>query len=127
MAGNGGCRKNDELLAAAVAAGRGLYEAAAELGISERTASRRNADAAFRRRVAEFRAEMLAGATGELSAGLRTAVAALRAVIDNGTEQNRLKAAKVWIDAALKTTALIELETRIRILECQNERKTHES
>ncbi len=124
MAGNGGCRKNDELLAAAVAAGRGLYEAAAELGISDRTASRRNADPAFRHKVSELRAEMLASATGALSAGLREAIAALKAVVENGAEQNRLKAAKTWIDAALKTTALIELESRIRTLELQKERES---
>ena len=65
MAADG--RKNaDDGLAAALAAGQTLCAAAAA-GVSERTARRRWADAAFRRRVSVIRGEMIGQAIGRVA------------------------------------------------------------
>src|SRR4051794_2343058 len=66
MADNGR-QKGDEALA--LASGQTLRAAAASAHVSERTAARRWADATFRRRVSELRAEMVSRALGRMADG----------------------------------------------------------
>jgi hypothetical protein len=78
MAGSG--RRNaDETLALALASGQTLRDAAT--GIGERTTARRRADPAFRRRVDELRADLVARALGRLADGMAEAADVLRALL----------------------------------------------
>ena len=56
-----------EELAAAVAGGKTIREAAAELGIAERSAYRTSSTEEFRSRVAELRSEIAGVAVGKLT------------------------------------------------------------
>jgi hypothetical protein len=52
-------RRKDDALLLTLASGRSVRAAARAAGIGERTATRRMADRAFRRRVSELRADMV--------------------------------------------------------------------
>jgi hypothetical protein len=73
-----GRRNADEALALAVASGQTLRAAAAAAGIGERTVVRRMADLAFRRRVSELRAEMVAQALGKMADGMGVGCCSLK-------------------------------------------------
>ncbi len=72
MAGDGTAsgrnRARDDLLAAALAAGAKIVEAAQAAGVSERTAHRRLADPAFRQRVEDARRDHVRHIGGRLTA-----------------------------------------------------------
>ena len=72
-----GSPTGDDALAAAVAAGTSIKDAARAAGVSERTAYRRQHDPDFRRRVAEIRSRFLSDAVGRLAAASTEAVSTL--------------------------------------------------
>ena len=116
MAGNG--RRNaDEALAVALAAEQTLRDAAAAVGLSERTATRRWADAAFRRHVAELRGEMVARSLGRLADGMAEAADVLRRLLASKNERVRLGAARTLLEWGVKLRESVELEERLRALE----------
>jgi hypothetical protein len=118
MAGNG--RQNaDEALALALAAGQTLRDAAAAVGIGERTATRRWADPAFRRRVAELRGGMVSRALGTLADGMSDAAGTLRKLLDAEAESVRLGAARSILELGTKLRESVELEERMAELETQ--------
>ncbi len=117
MAENGR-RKGDAALLLALASGETVREAARLAGIGERTATRRLADADFRRRVAELRGEMVSRAVGRLADGSTEAVAALRKLLDAGTPPAvRLGAARAILELGTKLRESVELEQRLADLE----------
>jgi hypothetical protein len=124
MAGSG--RRNaDEALALALASGQTLRDAAAATGIGERTATRRWADTAFRRRVAELRGEMVGQAAGKMAGAMTAAVDTLRQLLDAGTPPAvRLGAARTMLELAVKLRESVELEARIAALEQRRERES---
>src|SRR4051812_38904491 len=71
----------DDALAAALAAGRTVRDAAAAAGVSEKTAHRRNADPAFKARVTALRAGMVTTAAGRLAGGMAAAADVLVALL----------------------------------------------
>jgi hypothetical protein len=71
-------RSRFDALAARVAAGDTIREAAAALNVAERTAYRWAAEATFKDKVSELRSAMFAAAAGRLADGMGTAVAVLR-------------------------------------------------
>jgi HPt (histidine-containing phosphotransfer) domain-containing protein len=88
----------DEVLVAALAAGR-TYEAAGQLaGISGRTVARRMTDPAFARQVAARRDEQVHTLAGLLSSLSAAAVAAVASCLDDEDPKNRLAAAKLILD-----------------------------
>jgi hypothetical protein len=110
------CRA-DDLLALALAAGRDVAEAAAAAGVSERTAYRRLADPAFKRRVAELRAGMVDRASGRLADGMADAAAALRDLLGHPDGRVRLGAARAMLEAGVRVREAAELEARLAALE----------
>jgi hypothetical protein len=119
MAGSG--RRNaDEALALALASGQTVRDAAAAAGVAERTATRRWADAAFRRRVAELRGDMVGRALGRMADGMTEAADVLRALLAADTPPAvRLGAARSLLELGVKLREAVELEARLTSLEEQ--------
>jgi hypothetical protein len=114
-----GRRSADEALALALASGQTLRAAAEAAGVAERTAARRQADPAFRRRVAALRAELVERALGKLADGMADAAAALRALLAADSEAVRLGAARALLELGVKLREAVELEQRLATLEAE--------
>jgi hypothetical protein len=101
MAENG--RENrgegEDALAVALASGQTLRSAAAPAGMGERTATRRWADATFRRHVARLRTDMVGRARGRVADGMSEAADVLRQLLTAESESVRLRAAVALLDA----------------------------
>ena len=111
-----GRRNADELLAAELAAGKTVRDAAAAAGVSERTAYRRLEDEAFLYRVAALRAAMIDTAAGRLADGMAAAADVLRALLAADDDRVRLAAASKLIDSGLKVRELVDLEEELAAL-----------
>jgi hypothetical protein len=112
-----GRRNADEALALAVASGQTLREAAAAAGVGERTATRRWADPAFRRRVGELRGEMVSKALGRMADGMADAADKLRALLAAAPPTVQLGAARALLELGVKLRESVELEERVADLE----------
>jgi hypothetical protein len=112
-----GRRDADELLAAALAAGKTARDAAAAVGVAERTVFRRLADDPFRRRVSELRAGMVAAAAGRLADSMAAASDVLRALLADPDPDVRHRAAVKVIELGARLTELAELVRRVDDLE----------
>lgn len=112
-----GRRNADDALAVAVASGQTLRDAAAAVGVAERTAARRWADPAFRRRVSELRGDMTTRAAGRLVEGMVAAADKLRQLVNAADERVALAAAKELLAAAVRIREAAELEQRLADLE----------
>jgi hypothetical protein len=112
-----GRRNADETLALALATGQTLRAAAEAIGIGERTATRRWADAAFRRRVAELRGDMVQRSLGRMADGMSDAAAKLRELLGAESETVRLGAARALLELGVKLRESVELEERLAELE----------
>lgn len=115
MADNG--RRCDDALALELAAGATVRDAAKSAGVSERTAHRRWADPAFRRRVTSVRAEAVSRAVGRLAAGMGEAADALRGLVTSESEAVRLSACKAILQLGVELRASVEFDERIAALE----------
>jgi hypothetical protein len=111
-------RKEDGL-ALGLAAGMSLRRAAAAANVSERTAFRRWADPAFRRRVHQLRGELVDRSLGRLAGGMTAAAAKLRKLLNSEQERIQLGAARAILELGAKLRDQIELEQRIQNLEDQ--------
>jgi hypothetical protein len=109
----------DDVLAAAVAAGKLLAEAARDAGVSERTVRRRLTEPDFRARVAEIRAGMIDVAAGRMSDMLAEAADALRQLLQSRSEGTRLTAIGKAFELALRLHDVQQVEERLRQLEEQ--------
>jgi transposase-like protein len=120
-----GRQNADEALALALASGQTVRDAAAAVGIAERTATRRWADAAFRRHVAELRGEMATRALGRLADGMGEAASTLRELLADSTPPAvRLGAARCLLELGVKLREAIDLEQRLTAVEARySERK----
>jgi hypothetical protein len=112
-----GRRNADEALAVALASGQTLRDAAAAVGIAERTAARRWADVAFRRRVAELRADMVQRSLGRMVDGMAEAAERLRQLLHAESDSVCLGAARSMLELGVKLRESVVLETRIAELE----------
>ena len=115
MADNGSSRS--DVLAAELAAGRTVREAAAAADVSERTAYRRLADPAFEARVRDLRAAMVGEALGRLSANMGKAADMLVGLLDAADPGVRQRAAAKLIELGLRVREQLDLEGRLRNLE----------
>jgi hypothetical protein len=118
MAENGR-RKGDTELMLALAAGQTVRDAARLACVGERTASRRVVDPAFRRRVAELRAGMVARAAGQLADGMAQAAATVRGLLTAESESVRLAAARTILEIGPKLREAVEVEDRLAAVEAQ--------
>ena len=112
-----GRRNADETLAAELAAGKTVCEAATAAGVSERTAHRRIADSAFKSRVTELRAQMVTRASGRLADAMSEAADVLRKLLGSADENVRHKAAVKVIELGTRVIDLEELAERMAELE----------
>ena len=123
MAGKG--RRNaDDSLALAVAGGRTLRDAAADVGIGERTAARRWADTAFRRRVTTLRGEMMARALGKIADGMADAADVRRKLLKAKSENVRLAACRAILELGTKLRDSVDVEERLQALEREHDETT---
>lgn len=109
----------DYALAAALAAGRTVRDAAAAAGVGERTAFRRLTDPAFAGRVAVLRADMVRAAAGRLADGMAGAADVLRGLLADPDSHVRHKAAVKVLEVGAKLVELADLGRRIDDLERQ--------
>jgi hypothetical protein len=112
-----GRRNADEALALALASGQTLRDAARAVGIGERTAARRWADPAFRRRVTETRSALFAEAVGRLAVLAGKAADALGELLTSGRDLVKLQAAKGVLELGPKLREAGELAERLDALE----------
>jgi hypothetical protein len=114
-----GRRKGADTLALALAGGETLRDAARLAGVGERTAARRWADSAFRRRVCDLRGDMVQRALGRMADGMAEAAGTLRQLLAAASESVRLGAARALLEVGLKVREAVELEARLAELERQ--------
>ena len=114
----------DTTLVMALASGLSNRQVAQQAGCSERTVARRLADPAFRRRVDEARAAIIAQTTAQLTAAGLAAVRTFLKLLDAESESVQLGAAKAIIELGGKLREAGELEARIAALEAQAARAT---
>jgi hypothetical protein len=112
-----GRRNADEALALALAGGQTLRAAAEAAKIAERTATRRMADPAFRRRVTELRGDMVQRSLGRMAEGMSEAADVLRQLLAARSESVRLGAARSLLELGVRLRESVELEQRMRDLE----------
>src|SRR5262245_50392798 len=110
----------------ALAAGATVCQAAERAGLSVRTAYRRLAEASFRQRVAELRAEMVERAVGKMADGMAEAADTLRQLLRADAESVRLGAARSMLELGNKLRESVELEQRLVELERRLPRKGNE-
>lgn len=101
----------------ALASGQTLRDAANAAGIGERTATRRLADPAFRRRVDELRGEMVRRALGKMADGMADAADRLRQLLAARSEAVQLGACRALLELGVKLRENVELEQRLTDLE----------
>ena len=121
-----GRRNADENLALALASGKTLRDAAAVVGIAERTATRRWADPTFRQRVAELRGEMVGHALGRMADGMGEAADVLRQLLGAESESVRLGACRAILELGVKLRESVDLEERFAAMERRAEGKKDE-
>jgi len=107
----------DELLAAQIAAGKTLRDAAATAGVSEKTAQRRATDPEFRGKVSQLRSGFIGNAAGILADGMTEAANTLRTLLTDPDANIRHKAAVKLIELGLRASELVDLESRVSELE----------
>ncbi len=105
----------DENLAAALATGVSIREAAEQCGMSERTAYRRRQAPEFMARVTKLRDDMISEALGRLADSMSEAAVALRDLLK--TESIRLSAARSLLEFGIKVRDDVEIVARIQALE----------
>ena len=106
----------DTTLVVALASGLSNWQAAKQVGCSERMVARRLADPAFRRQVDEARAATIAQTAAQLTAAGLAAVKMLLKLLDAEGETVRLGAAKAILELgrALRESQLVDRPQRRR-------------
>ncbi len=107
----------DDALAAELAAGKTVRDAATAAGVAERTAHRRLTDPAFKARVSEVRGGMVTTAAGRLADGMAAAADVLRALLTDADPHVRHKASVKLIELSVRVRDQVEIEDRLARLE----------
>jgi transposase-like protein len=106
-----------DTLALALAQGRTVKDAAAEAGVSERTAYTWKSADDFRKRVEGLRAELFEAAVGKLAANSAGAADALGSLIASRNESIKLGAARIILETGARLREALELRRRLDELE----------
>ena len=122
-AGDRGKRGADAPIVAALAAGASVPAAAKAGGVSEATVYRRLREPAFRQRVDEARAEIVARAVAKLSAASTEAADTLRRLLYSPMDFARLAAARSILELGVKLREDQDLAERVAALEAQLQQK----
>jgi HEAT repeat protein len=107
----------DDALAAELAAGKTVRDAATAAGVGERTAFRRLTDPAFKARVSELRGAMVVAAAGRLADGMAAAADVLRELLTHDDPHVRHKAAVKILEVGVSLRSAVEFEGRLIALE----------
>ena len=105
------------MLAAQLAAGKTVRDAAAAAGVSEKTAHRRAGDPEFRKQVSGVRAGLIGSTAGILADGMAEAAGTLRALLADSDPNVRHRAAVKLIELGFRASELVDLEARVSGLE----------
>jgi hypothetical protein len=113
-----GKRNADHRLLLALACGATIEAAARQAGVSESTAHRRLADAAFRKELQGLRGDMVRRTAGTLTAAASEAVRTLLDLLKpSAPHAARLGAARSVLEIGVKLREAAELEERLAALE----------
>jgi hypothetical protein len=105
----------DDVLVEALASGMTYSEAGAFGGVTARTVQRRMTAAEFRARVSQRRAQYVAEQTGLLVAGAREAIVVIQHEMRTAVRgADRMRAAALILNFALRYRGELELEARLR-------------
>ncbi len=111
---------SDEPLLLALACGSTVEVAAERAGLSPRTVYRRLEDPQFRRRLADYRSELVKRSSAALTAAAMEAVKTLLALMDRVIPHaTRLGAARSVLELGVKLRDLTEVEERLQTIEAQ--------
>ncbi len=110
-------RNLDDALALLLASGKSYSEAAAELGISVKTITRRMATSAFSTRVTNLRAEMMSKAAGRLAESATAAADTLHELVTTGSPSAKLAAARLILNAGIRLHDQVVVAMRLQQLE----------
>lgn len=109
-----------DLLALELASGLTVKDAAAKVGVSESCAQRKlREDPAYRAKVEDLRAGLLAQASGLLVASMTEAVTTLRGLLTAESEMARLGAARSILELAIKVRETVDLSQQIAALQAR--------
>jgi hypothetical protein len=110
---------SDERLAVALAAGHSAVDAAAQAGVSVRTAFRRLREPAFRKRVSAIRDEVRVRCVGQLVEAGTLAVQTLRTIMTDplAAANVRVSAARAVLEQGSRLSDSVELAGRVAALE----------
>jgi hypothetical protein len=109
MAGSGR-HGADERLAATLAAGASIVDAAAAVGVNERTVRRRLDEPDFRKLLDGMKAEAIRLAVARLTADMGKAAGTLAGLLDSSDERVRLSAGRAVLEFGIKGREALELE-----------------
>src|SRR4051794_28215644 len=106
---------SDDVLVANLLAGRAVKDAAAQSGVSERTAHRRLRNPSFRRRLADARADRVCQAADALTASSLQAIKTLESIHQSAEApfKDRVAAAAKIIDALVRLREAADQEQRL--------------
>ena len=104
---------NDEILIAALAAGRNYADAAELAGVDRRTVCRRMQLPEFARRVSEGRREHAVMVSGHLASSSPRAVETIVACLDDDDSRVRLAAAKLLVEMDLRARSINDIEREL--------------
>lgn len=114
-------RQNADLpLATALASGSTIRDAAAAVGVGERTATRRWADPDFRRRVSTIRGEMLDRTVALLNTVMAEVPDVLKTLLSAESETVRLGVCRCLLELTTRLRESTEFEQRLQALENRN-------
>jgi hypothetical protein len=113
MTRNGSSVNRQEAVALALAVGQAVQEAANTTGVGRRTIYRWFKRPAFRRRIAELRAELFGQAVGRLANLAGTAAQTLAGLLESQSETVRLQAARAVLDLGPRLRESTELAAQV--------------
>jgi hypothetical protein len=117
-------KREDDLLAALIAQGLTIKEAARRVGFSKRTAARRMADREFVAKVDSFRGRLVQDALSRLEGAMIGAADTLRDSLAHDEAHVRIRAAVEILKHAIRVKEHVELADRIARLESLLTRET---
>ena len=107
----------DEIIVSALLSCPTLEAAAAQCGLSVRQLYERRQSEDFTRKLREAQADALAGTVRYLQQNTATAASTLVEICENGSEQNRLTAARTLLDQAVRLSEAVDFSRRLEALE----------
>jgi hypothetical protein len=113
----------NELIIAALAAGKTNQEAADAAGVSPRTVSRRLSDPVFHQRILTVRGEMIKRALGRMANSMSSAADTLCKLLKAKSESVRLGACRAMLELGVKLRESVEFDARLAALESRNDDK----